>query len=191
VPAEQTFTHPAEDGSGDNIHDLTLATTGTYTFQVDAEPDDYHRVDWYTTKYGGTPKTTAYLTYYDNENFTFSSYGNYWVRAEVYKSDFLNNPDGDWEAVYRWNITVPEPPELQIDTTSVDFGSSSTSRTFRVTNSGGGTLSYSISDNQSNPNWLWVSPTSGSSTGEYDTINVYVLSPGLSEPGTESLSQDS
>ena len=48
---------------------------------------------------------------------------------------------------------------------------------FEVWNSGGGTLSYSISDNVS---WLYCSPTSGTSTGEHDQITVYYNTSNLS-----------
>jgi len=62
-------------------------------------------------------------------------------------------------------------PALSVSTSSLSFGSSSTTKTFTVRNSGSGTLSYAISDNKP---WLSVSPTSGSSTGESDTISVTV-----------------
>jgi hypothetical protein len=48
-------------------------------------------------------------------------------------------------------------------------GTNAASQTFQVSNSGDGTLSYTISDNA---NWLSCSPTSGTSTGEQDTITV-------------------
>jgi len=48
-------------------------------------------------------------------------------------------------------------------------GQNAPTQSFEVWNSGGGTLSYSMADNVS---WLSLSPTSGSSTGEHDTINV-------------------
>src|SRR5690606_23200161 len=48
-------------------------------------------------------------------------------------------------------------------------GSSPSAGSFKVKNTGSVTLNYSISDNVS---WLSVSPSSGSSTGEEDTITV-------------------
>jgi len=48
-------------------------------------------------------------------------------------------------------------------------GASPADQTFKISNPGSGTLNYTISDNQS---WLSVSPASGSSTGEKDTITV-------------------
>jgi len=80
-------------------------------------------------------------------------------------------------------MVVPEDaPELCKSTSSLGFGSSSTSKTFDVWNCGGGTLSYAISDNKS---WIRVSPSSGSSTGEHDTFAVAVDRAGLS-PGSHS-----
>jgi len=48
-------------------------------------------------------------------------------------------------------------------------GSDASDQSFDVWNSGGGTLSYSISDNAA---WLSCTPTGGTSTGEQDTITV-------------------
>ncbi len=55
-------------------------------------------------------------------------------------------------------------------------GQNASNQTFTVANSGSGTLSYSISDNVS---WLSCSPTSGTSTGEADTITVTYATSGL------------
>jgi hypothetical protein len=52
---------------------------------------------------------------------------------------------------------------------SCNQGSNASNQSFQVANSGGGTLSYSITDDAS---WLSCSPASGSSTGESDTIKV-------------------
>ena len=98
-------------------------------------------------------------------------------------------PDGTWNTsvptlpgvTNTLDITVLAPPDPTLcrDPSSLDFGTTSTSKTFEVWNCGGGTLSYSISDNQA---WISVSPTSGSSTGEQDPITVTVDRSGLS-PG--------
>ena len=55
-------------------------------------------------------------------------------------------------------------------------GSNASSQSFQVSNSGGGTLSYTISDSAT---WLSVTPTSGTSTGEQDTITVAYATSGL------------
>jgi len=74
------------------------------------------------------------------------------------------------EVVYRPATTSPaisrNPTSLS---PSCVKGANASRQTFQVWNSGGGTLSYSISDNAG---WLSCSPTSGSSTGEQDTVTV-------------------
>ncbi len=50
-----------------------------------------------------------------------------------------------------------------------DFGTTAVTQTLSIANGGGGTLSYSITDNQS---WLTCSPTNGTATTESDTITL-------------------
>lgn len=69
-----------------------------------------------------------------------------------------------------------ESPSLCVTPTSLNFGLATTQLTFQVRNCGGGTLSYTVSDNQS---WLSASPASGSSTGENDTVTATVSRSGL------------
>ncbi|MFB0525916.1 MAG: Ig-like domain-containing protein, partial [bacterium] len=58
------------------------------------------------------------------------------------------------------SMTVPEPdPELSVGPTSHDFGTSETSCQFAVTNTGGGTLNWSVSEGIS---WLSLSLSGGS-----------------------------
>ena len=71
-------------------------------------------------------------------------------------------------------------PAISLSTTSLanssTEGTNAPSQTFKVWNSGGGALNYTISDNRS---WLSISPSSGSSTGEQDTITVNYNTSGL------------
>ena len=77
--------------------------------------------------------------------------------------------------------SLPSPtPHLSRSPSSLDFGTSSTSKPFSVWNDDGGTLTYTITDDRS---WMSVDPTSGSSTGEHDAITVTVNRSGL-DPGT-------
>lgn len=68
---------------------------------------------------------------------------------------------------------APTVPTITLSPTSLSVqtnqGSSPSAGTFTVDNTGQGTLSYSITDNAT---WLSCSPTSGTSTGEADTITV-------------------
>ncbi|GMU23492.1 MAG: hypothetical protein AMXMBFR13_35700 [Phycisphaerae bacterium] len=79
-------------------------------------------------------------------------------------------------------LTVnPPPPNIERSPAtlapSCTQGSNASNQTFTVQNTGGGTLSYAISDNQA---WLSCSPSSGTSTGEADTITVSYTTSGLS-----------
>ncbi|MCD6236914.1 MAG: DUF11 domain-containing protein, partial [Thermoplasmata archaeon] len=72
-------------------------------------------------------------------------------------------------------------PTLSYGPGSHDFGNieqnETTSTTFEIWNSGNGTLDYTLSESC---DWLEVSPTSGTSTGEHDVITVTVNTTGLS-----------
>jgi hypothetical protein len=73
-------------------------------------------------------------------------------------------------------------PTIQLSTTSLTpsttQGANAASQTFTVSNSGGGTLDYSISVDQT---WLSCTPTGGTSTDEQDTITVNYATSGLPE----------
>lgn len=72
------------------------------------------------------------------------------------------------------------PPIITLSIASLSpscfIGENATSQTFGVSNSGGGTLTYTISDDVA---WLTSVPSSGTSTGETDTITVNYSTSGL------------
>jgi len=78
-------------------------------------------------------------------------------------------------------FTMPVPATIERSpatlTQSCTQGSNAASQSFTVRNSGGGTLNYSITDDRF---WLSCFPTSGTSTGETDTITVNYSTSGLS-----------
>ncbi len=141
---------------------------GSYSFEVDGAPAC--KAEWYKNN-AFVDKTSHYA---DDPDYTFSFSSGTTTQIEASLLSYWNE---DWLESHIWVITCVEPASLYRTPSSLDFGSSTTHKTFQVRNSGGGTLSYSVSDNKS---WLSVSPTSGSSTGEYDTIDVYVSRSGLS-----------
>jgi hypothetical protein len=61
-------------------------------------------------------------------------------------------------------------------TASCTQGANPSHQTFQVSNSGGGTLSYTISDSAA---WLSCSPASGTSTGASNTVTVSYATSGL------------
>src|SRR5690606_4253297 len=77
-------------------------------------------------------------------------------------------------------ISAPGPT-IALDPASLSpsctQGNDAAGESFTVENVGSGTLNYTISDDAA---WLSVSPSSGTSTGEEDTINVTYSTTGLS-----------
>jgi uncharacterized membrane protein len=86
------------------------------------------------------------------------------------------------------SLTVTAAPQASISRSpsslsgSIVAGANAPDQTFNVWNSGGGTLSYSISVDQS---WLSCNPAGGTSTGEQDTVTVRYSTTSFS-PGTYS-----
>ena len=64
-----------------------------------------------------------------------------------------------------------EVPDLSVSTSSLDFGSSITSSSFNITNSGTGSLTWSVGDDRT---WININPTSGETTSESDPVSVSV-----------------
>lgn len=115
------------------------------------------------------------------------------------------DPTGLGEGIYNGTITVesgdaddgsPQTIDVQLEiqaapaldaspadlTAECDLGENPGNDVFEVSNSGGGTLEYTISDDA---DWLAASPASGSSTGEVDNIEVVYSAGGLA-PGTHN-----
>ncbi|MGB9597745.1 MAG: BACON domain-containing protein, partial [Candidatus Poribacteria bacterium] len=73
-------------------------------------------------------------------------------------------------------------PSMSISPTSLDFGTTTTQRNFTITNTGGGTLTWSIGG-PTFPSWLSANPTSGSLTaGNSISVTVIVNRSGMN-PG--------
>ena len=93
----------------------------------------------------------------------------YYWRARIRNDDDVY---GDWSAI--WSFSVLENPVLSVSPTSLDFGTSSISETFGISNIGTGTLSWNVSESAY---WITsVSPTSGTNSG---TVTVQVSRSGL------------
>lgn len=78
---------------------------------------------------------------------------------------------------------ISEDPYISLSPASFTFnaiegGSDPSDKTLEIWNSGGGNLSWSVSDDAA---WLSLSPTSGSSTGEVDDVDLSVDTSGLSD----------
>jgi len=76
-------------------------------------------------------------------------------------------------------FTIPDEPTLSVTPASLDFGSEEISLPIGVANAGSGSLSWSVSANQS---WITMNPTAGTDDG---TINISISRDGIS-PGDYS-----
>jgi hypothetical protein len=85
----------------------------------------------------------------------------------------LNLPAGSGSSGGSGIVINRSPSSLN---SNIIQGTNAPNQTFTVSNSGVGTLSYSITDNVS---WLSVNPSFGTSTGEADTITVSYTTSGL------------
>lgn len=111
-------------------------------------------------------------------NYSTSSLGvgTYNATITITDANASNNPQ-----TIAVTLTVTAKPTITRSpstlTPSCAAGTDATSQSFTIQNTGGSTLSYTISDDQT---WLSETPTSGTSTGEVDTITVDYATSGLS-----------
>lgn len=84
--------------------------------------------------------------------------------------------------IYYKNLSLPSQnePAIQVDKASLTFlhsnnAPSTLPQVLRIRNSGSGTLNYEVSKNV---DWLNITPASGSSSGEWDSISVSTNYPG-------------
>jgi len=106
---------------------------------------------------------------------TFSGSLEYWVGSE---GPYLENVTGDSEVdvpVYNSPLICCNPRSFSFSAT--EGGSNPASQTLEISNSGVDMLDWLLSDDAG---WLGENPTSGSSTGERDTVDVSVDITGMS-----------
>jgi len=119
----------------------------------------------------------------DTVTATFATTG---LAAGTYSATISVAGTGVTSKTISVSLTITKAPSITLSKTSIAAsavpGASPAAQSFTVKNGGGGTLSWSVSDNQS---WLSLSPTSGSSTGENDTVTVSFSTAGLAA-GTHS-----
>ncbi|MDX2176149.1 MAG: carbohydrate-binding protein [Candidatus Sumerlaeia bacterium] len=109
-------------------------------------------------------------------------YADITIPANATSLNFVTNNAGttwDNNAGADWNFAVTGgAPGIVLSTTTLTAtavqGSSPSSQSFTVRNSGGGTLSYTLTkaSTGSGTDWFAVAPGSGTSTGEADTVTV-------------------
>ena len=108
------------------------------------------------------------------------SEGSYKGKITITDANASNSPES---VEVTLTVSQKPPPVISVNPTSLSFsgktgGSNPAPQYIRIKNSGESTLNYSISNNA---NWLNISPTSGSSTGQEITHTVSVNIGGLAE----------
>ena len=161
---------PSGPSEGETNSSYTYTTGGSSCLQSHSVE---YRFDWDDGTYSDWSNSTNASHFWSNE-------GNYEVKAQA-RCSVEHNIVSDWSSSK--TVTITLQPEILHSPSSMSFkaiegGANPTSQTLQVKNSGGGTLSYSISDDAI---WLDVSPPRGSSTGSTNDHTVSVDISGISE----------
>ena len=155
--------------------DITNSGTGTLSYTISES------MNWLElNKLSGTTTETDQVT------ATIDRSG---LSPGSYSGSISISSDGGNQTI---NVTmeVPEEPALSVAPTSLDFGTTETQKTFDITNSGTGTLSWTISESMS---WLELNKLSGTTTTETDQVTATINRTGISPSsysGTISISSD-
>jgi M6 family metalloprotease-like protein len=181
--------HARENGSNTYSSIFTADTPANYStpyelMVVEANPSS-STTPWYNDPTPGT--NDAYHSGDVNEASDFTTPAlKFWNTStgRTTTSDMLVHSvstQGNVVSFTLGNGAVTSSPAIGLTsatlTPTCDLGSDAASQTFAVFNSGGNTLSYTISDDVP---WLSVSPASGTATTEADQISVTYISSGLS-----------
>lgn len=175
------FVPPALSGSRASCLADWQETTATVGQTIHAD------FTWSGAFYNPNQGFYATMSIWDPNNQQKASYTEQYTGTGTHTLSYTANIAGSWKAyifVYTGfsssitdddYLTVTASPQLAYSPTTINFGTHDQgwtgSSTFQIWNSGGGTLTYSLSENIP---WITsVNPSSGSSTGEHDTITVY------------------
>jgi predicted secreted protein len=163
-----------EGGSNPAIKMLDIWNSGNGTLNWTLTDD----AAWLSENPTGGNSTSAHDAVALSVNTTGMSAGDYSANITITSPGVNNSPQLVPVSLHISSLTleISFSPE-SFSFTAIEGGSTPANQTLEIWNSGGGTRDWSLSDDAE---WLSESPTSGSSTGEHDTVAVSVDIAGMS-----------
>ena len=148
--------------------------SGIFTIKADAmDNNEVEKVEFYIDGNLKSTDISSPFEYYWNS----TAYTNtlHTIMAKAY--DATNNVGSSSVITVIVNNESTEDPVLSVSPTSLAFGTSSTNMTFTISNAGGGTLSWDVSEN---PGESWITSVLPASGTNGETITVQASRSGLS-----------
>lgn len=172
-PTSLTFT-AMEGGSNPGTQSLNITNTGGGTLSWNAKDD----ATWLSLSPTSGTTSTA------ETNVITVSVNTSGLSANTYNATITIAATSPTSASYQIPVSLtvlPPSPTIGKSVASLSFvamegGANPTSQSFTITNTGKGTLNWSVTDNAA---WLSVSPNSGTTTIESDVVTVSVNSSNL------------
>ncbi len=165
-----------EGGSNPSAQTLSISNSGMGTLSYTVTSDS----SWLSVSPDNGTSTDSSNAHQVSANINGLSGGTYNGQLTVADPNALNSPQ---TVDITLTLSTEPLPEISVNTTRLVFyaittGPNPSSKAFSVLNSGGGTLIYTIVDNDA---WFSVSPTDGTSTGNENSHRVRVDKSSLSE----------
>ncbi len=170
-----SFTFSATEG-GSNPANQTLEIWNSGSGTLDWSVSD--NAAWLTLSPASGSSTGEHDNVTLSVNISGRTAGTYSATITITDPNATNSPQ---TVPVSLNITAVPKPTISFSPSSFTFsategGSNPANQTLEIWNSGSGTLNWSVSDNAT---WLSLSPASGSSTGEQDSVILSVNTSGM------------
>ena len=171
----KNFTFSATEG-GSNPADQTLEISNSGVGTINWTLSD--NAGWLSENSTSGSSTGEHDTVAVSVDIAGMSPGNYSANITITADGAINSP---WTVPVSLQISsaaseISFNPE-SLSFTAVEGGSNPAEKMLQIWNSGNGTLNWTLTDDAA---WLGENPTSGSSTGEHDTVAVSVDITGMS-----------
>jgi hypothetical protein len=161
-------------GSNPESKNIAVQNTGEsiLTYQIASDKD------WLTVSPSGGTSEGGPQTHAVSVNAAALGEGTYEGTLTITDENATNNPQTVSVSLV---VSKEPPPQIKVSVSDLSFsaqqsGGNPSSKTFQVSNSGGGTLNYQITDDK---NWMSVSPDSGTSGGAKRTHRVSINKTGM------------